>query len=68
MSKLMKSLSNEEIKNYTEKGGFTKAQCTYYLALCASGYDSGTCDYILKSCGYTSGTPSDPGCGTCTCH
>lgn len=69
MSKLMKSLSNEEILEFTEKGGFNAFQCTYYLALCSTGYDSGTCSWILKECGYTNGGGNGgSGCSGCTCH
>ncbi|OXT07234.1 hypothetical protein CE561_08525 [Thermoanaerobacterium thermosaccharolyticum] len=68
MFKLMKSLSDEEIKDYTEEGkGLTPAECTYYLLLCSTGYDSGTCSYILRECGYTGGGGGGT-CGTCTCH
>lgn len=70
MSKLMKALSNEEISEFTEEGGYSKAECTLYLALCSSGYDCGTCSYILKQCGYTPGGGSGGGCSGsgCTCH
>lgn len=67
MSKLMKSLSNDEIEKFTEKGGYSKLECFYYLQMCTSGYDCGTCDYILRQCGYKPGT-GNGGCSTCTCR
>ena len=72
MSSLMKSLSDTEIRDYTEQGkGWDPLTCSYYLYLCTigignGGLDSGTCSYIYSQCGYTPG--GGGGCGTCTCH
>lgn len=78
MSNLIKSLSNEEIKNYTKEGkGLTTAQCAYYISLCTvgipgagggtGGLDCGTCSYIFQQCGYKPGGGGGGNCGTCTC-
>ncbi|MFS0673473.1 glycocin F family RiPP peptide [Ornithinibacillus sp. 179-J 7C1 HS] len=70
MQGLVKRLSDDEILNFTEnaKGVGDPAWCTYYLALCASGYDSGTCSWIFSQCGYGGGGGGGGGCGTCTCQ
>lgn len=69
MTQLKVVLSEKEIQEYTTegKGAFTAAQCTYYLALCSTKFDSGSCSYILKECGYSIPNPKPP-CGTCTCR
>lgn len=67
MSKLLKSLSEEEIRSIDSNG----KGCNYYaLALCATGYDSGTCGWVYKNCGPKQ-RPSSGGCksgGGCTCR
>lgn len=66
MSNLKRSLTDNEIADFTSNGGYTKAECLYYIALCGTGKDSGSCGYILKQCGLSSGGGST--CGTCTCR
>lgn len=51
MSQLKTILSEKEIQEYSVEGkGFTTAECLYYIALCSSGYDSGTCGWIIQQC------------------
>ncbi|GAF22877.1 MULTISPECIES: glycocin F family RiPP peptide [Shouchella] len=72
MSKLKVALSDEEIDTYTSegKGPFDvggAAWCTYYVALCSTGRDSGTCGWIFEQCG-VGGGGGGGGCGTCVCR
>ncbi|WP_180542114.1 glycocin F family RiPP peptide [Staphylococcus haemolyticus] len=70
MSKLLKSLSEEEINEVSDLG----KGCPYHaLALCGAGYDSGTCGWVFKQCSPKLPSTSSPvgGCkkGTnCTCR
>ncbi|MGG3279573.1 glycocin F family RiPP peptide [Paenibacillus solani] len=67
MAQLKTFLSEEEIQEYSSEGkGFSKAECLYYLGLCSSGYDSGTCSFIFEQCGFNGG--GNPPCSTCTCR
>lgn len=68
MSKLLKSLSEEEINEVSDLG----KGCPYHaLVLCGAGYDSGSCGWVFEQCGAKSSPSSGGACkkGTgCTCR
>ncbi|GIO25512.1 glycocin F family RiPP peptide [Ornithinibacillus bavariensis] len=72
MSKLKTVLTEEEINTYTKEGKGLwdpggALWCSYYMALCSTGYDCGTCGWIFKQCG-AGGGGGGGGCGTCVCR
>ncbi|WIM40026.1 glycocin F family RiPP peptide [Paenibacillus sp. PK4536] len=68
MSNLKRSLTDNEISDFTNNGGFTKLECLYYIGICGgANKDSGSCTYILKQCGISYGPGYGGTCGACTC-
>jgi len=68
MTQLKTVLSEKEILEYSVEGkGLSAAQCAYYLALCSTRFDSGSCGFIYEQCGVSKPNPKPP-CGTCTCR
>lgn len=47
MSKLLKTLSEEEINSVSELG---KGCPWHALIACGAGYDSGTCSWVFEQC------------------
>lgn len=57
MSKLLKSLSEEEINSVADFG----KGCPYHsLILCGANYDSGSCNWVFEQCG----SKPSPGTGS----